>query len=442
MLFHTWTYLLIFLPSVFFLYFFVIKKIKIPFEYLLIGAGIFFYAAWNIYLTPLILFSIICNYYLGNLIREQTDSIKKKRILFFSVFFNIALLIVFKYSDFVILNLNYIFKSNIDLLYLPFPLAISFFTFQTIAYLVDCYDGNIIKNKLTQYSVFIIFFPQLIAGPIVRYNHMMNQFNDVDGRKINFNNINIGLIVILIGLLKKIILSDNLSIYVNEGFTNSDGLTFIDGWLTSLCFTFQFYFDFSGYVEMATGTALLFNIRLPQNFNSPFKANNIINFWQRWHMTLTSFLTNYIYYPWMRSYKEISFTKGMYVTFMLFLIAGLWHGASWLFVVFGALHGIGLVINHIFRKFVNLKFNKIMSIFITFNYVNFTFIFFRSEDLNTALNIVKSMIGLNGFYFLDLSKDLVYSILILIISISICFFFRNTNYLIENFKPLKKKETN
>ena len=156
-------------------------------------------------------------------------------------------------------------------------------------------------------------------------------------------------------------------------------------------------------------------------------------------MTLTSFLTNYIYYPWMRSYKEISFTKGMYVTFMLFLIAGLWHGASWLFVVFGALHGIGLVINHIFRKFVNLKLNKIMSIFITFNYVNFTFIFFRSEDLNTALNIVKSMIGLNGFYFLDLSKDLIYSILILIISISICFFFRNTNYLIENFKPLEKK---
>ena len=182
------------------LYFYTSKYSKFTYEYVLIVAGIFFYAWFNIYLSPLIIVSIICNFIFGNLIRNSTQIIFKKKILFISIFFNILYLSFFKYSDFVIQNINYLFNSNIQMLNLPFPLAISFFTFQTIAYLVDCYDGNIKKTNLAQYSLFIIFFPQLIAGPIVRYNYMMSQFNDEKNRFINRKNLTLGLILILIGL--------------------------------------------------------------------------------------------------------------------------------------------------------------------------------------------------------------------------------------------------
>ena len=200
------------------------------------------------------------------------------------------------------------FKSiNINQINLPFPLAISFVTFQTIAHLVDCYNGKIEKNSLARFSLFIIFFPQLIAGPIVKYRHMMTQFCDDNSRNFNLKNFNLGLIIILIGLFKKILLADNLAFLVEYGFTYPTNLSFYESWLTSLCFTFQIYFDFSGYIDIATGIALLFNIRLPQNFDSPYKSTSIINFWQRWHITLSHFLTNYIYFPWAKSLKNVNF---------------------------------------------------------------------------------------------------------------------------------------
>jgi D-alanyl-lipoteichoic acid acyltransferase DltB (MBOAT superfamily) len=434
MLFHSPIFLLIFLPIVFALYYYTSKYSKSAYEYILIVAGIFFYAWWNIYLSPLVLVSIICNFFFGNLIRNSSEKVFKKRILIISIFFNILFLATFKYADFVIQNINYLFDSKIQKLYLPFPLAISFFTFQTIAYLVDCYDGNIKKASLAKYSLFIIFFPQLIAGPIVRYNHMMPQFNNEKNRIISHKNLTLGLILILIGMLKKIILADNLAILVNVGFENYQNLEFFGSWLTSLCFTFQIYFDFSGYIDMATGIALLFNIRLPQNFESPYKATSIINFWQRWHITLSNFLMNCIYFPWIKSLKKINFLKAMLITFFVFIIAGIWHGPSWLFVIFGCLHGLGLIINHSFRKLFKFKINKYIGCFLTFNYVNLTFIFFKSETLAHSTSIIKGMLGLNGFIFPDFYENKIYIILILLISILITFIFKNTNYLLENLK--------
>jgi len=439
-LFHSPIFLFLFLPIVLALYFYTAKYSKFAYEYILIGAGIFFYAYWNVYLFPLIIVSIIANFFFGNLIRNCIQKTNKKKILIASICFNIIFLAIFKYSDFVIQNVNYLFNLNINLLYLPFPLAMSFFTFQTIAFLVDCYDGNIEKTKLTQYSLFIIFFPQLIAGPIVRYNHMMPQFNDEKNRTINYQNILLGLVIILIGLFKKVFLADNLAILVESGFANHHSLEFFGSWLTSLCFTFQIYFDFSGYIDMAMGIALLFNIRLPQNFDSPYKAKNIINFWQRWHITLANFLTNYIYFPWIKSLKKINFFKAMIITFFVFFIAGIWHGPSWLYIIFGSLHGLGLIINHSFRKLFHFEMNKYIAGFITFNYINFTFIFFRSESLDNSINIIKGMIGFNGFDFVSFSEGKIYIILILLVSIVITFFFKNTNYLIENFKTFKVKE--
>ena len=314
--------------------------------------------------------------------------------------------------------------------------AISFVTFQTIAHLVDCYNGKIEKNNLVRYSLFIIFFPQLIAGPIVKYRHMMTQFCDDNNRNFNFKNFNLGLIIILIGLFKKIFLADNLAFIVEYGFTNSSSLSFYESWLTSLCFTFQIYFDFSGYIDIATGIALLFNIKLPQNFDSPYKSTSIINFWQRWHITLSHFLTNYIYFPWAKSLKNVNFLNTMIITFLVFVIAGFWHGPSWLYVIFGSLHGLGLVVNHTFRRFLNYRMNSLLACFFTFNYVNITFVFFRSKNIEDALNILKGMFGLNGYSYPDLSNFSIYIILILFLSIIITFVFKNTNYLIENFNSL------
>ena len=277
------------------------------------------------------------------------------------------------------------------MLNLPFPLALSFVTFQSIAYLVDCYEGSILETNLKKYSLFIIFFPQLIAGPIVRYNYMINQFYSDKNFSINYKNITIGFIIIAIGLVKKILIADNLSIISDQVFSSDANLSSLEVWIGSLSFTFQIYFDFSAYIDMATGIALLFNINLPQNFNSPYKATGIIDFWQRWHITLTFFLTNYLYNPLLKSLKNLTFFKSMICTLFVFLIAGLWHGPSWLFVIFGAMHGLGLVVNQTFKKTSSFKLNKIFSQFLTFIYINISFIFFRSENIESAIRLIKQI---------------------------------------------------
>jgi D-alanyl-lipoteichoic acid acyltransferase DltB (MBOAT superfamily) len=320
---------------------------------------------------------------------------------------------------------------------LPFPLALSFVTFQTIAYLVDCYDGNILKHNIKKYSLFIIFFPQLIAGPIVRYNNMISQFEDKKNALINYKNIYIGLVVIAIGLAKKILIADNLSVIVDQGFNLQQQLSFLESWLVSISFTFQIYFDFSGYIDMATGIALLFNINLPRNFDSPFKASGIINFWQRWHITLSTFLTNYIYFPISRSLNELTFIKSMIITMVVFLIAGLWHGPSWLFIAFGGLHGLGLVVNHSFRKISSFRLNKIFSQFITFNFVNFTLIFFRAESFESSANIIKGMFVLKDINGLVNIFTPTNSIIAFVASFLICFLFKNTHYIIEQLNKSK-----
>ena len=438
MLFHSQIFLFIFLPSVFCAYFLANKLTKIDTKIILIISGLIFYSWWNVYLSPLIIISIFLNYFLSKLLINNKESSSKKKSLFLAIFLNIIFLAILKYLDFIILNINFLFASNFEYINLPFPLAISFVTFQTITYLVDCYDGNIKKNTLTEYSLFIIFFPQLIAGPIVKYNNMMPQYKSTANKIINHKNVFLGLIVIFIGFFKKVIIADNLALIVDDGFANHESLEFFGSWLTSLAFTFQIYFDFGGYIDMATGSALLFNIKLPVNFNSPFKASSMIDFWRRWHITLSNFLMNYIYFPWLKSLKTVTFYKTMVVTFFVFIIAGIWHGPSWLYVIFGTLHGVGLIINHTFIKHFNFSFNKYISWFLTFNYVNFTLIFFRSKTIESSLDIIQSMIGLNGLNIYMVSDKSLFLIFIFLLAIIITFCFKNSNYLIENYNKIIK----
>ncbi|MDA8918740.1 MBOAT family protein [Candidatus Pelagibacter sp.] len=438
MLFHSHIFLFIFLPIVFSLYFLTKRFTIIDTKIILIFAGLIFYSWWNIYLAPLIIVSIIFNYFLGHILIIKEKFSSKKRMLLIAIFLNVLFLIIFKYIDFLIFNLNHFSGSEFQYINLPFPLAMSFFTFQTIAYLVDCYDGNIKKNSFKEYALFIIFFPQLIAGPIVSYNEMMSQFNNIKNKFMNFRNILLGLIIIFIGFFKKVIIADNLAIIVDAGFINHNNLEFFSGWLTSLAFTFQIYFDFSGYIDMAIGAALLFNIKLPINFNSPFKSLSMIDFWRRWHITLSNFLMNYIYFPWLKSLKSINFFKTMLVTFFVFIIAGIWHGPSWLYVIFGTLHGIGLIINHTFTRYFELNLNKYIAWFLTFNYVNLTLIFFRSKTLDSSVDIIKSMLGLKGVDISNLTNISLFLFIIFFVAIILSFCFKNTNYLVENYNKIIK----
>ena len=421
MLFHSTQYLLIFLPVLFFIYFFKYKNFYFPKIFTLLLASIIFYSAWNIFFLPLMLSIIFINYYCHKLI------IKSNKYLLLLISLNLLILIIFKYTDFIILNINLIFKSNFEMLNFPFPLALSFVTFQVIAFLVDYYEGGIKKIEFKYFFLFIIFFPQLIAGPIVKYNDVFFQYKSKKNKIININNIFVGLILILIGLLKKMLLADNLGTYTVLGFNNVNEITGIESWISSLAFTFQIYFDFSGYVDMAIGSALLFNIKLPQNFNSPFKATSLIKFWQRWHITLTSFLTNYIFNPFVRSLKKITFFKMMLIIIFVFIICGFWHGPSWMYGFFGLLHGIGLSINHIYNKFLGLRLHKTIGWFLTFNFVNLSFIFFRSQDFNEGLLIIYKMFNFNNF-FTDTSSIIPVgkSISLILISLILSLFFKNS----------------
>lgn len=403
MLFNSYEFIFAFLPISFFVYFYLNhKRLTTASKGWLVLTSLFFYSWWNIVYLPLILISILFNYIITNTMIEYDESKKiffsKKRLLQIGLVFNIGLLVYFKFMDFFITNINSLINTDIELLHLALPLAISFFTLQQIAFLIDSYEGLVKERSFLDYTIFVIFFPQLIAGPIVHHKEMMPQFASVKNKVKNYKNIALGLFIFSIGLFKKVIIADTFAIWATAGFDTSTSLHLIAAWATSLSYTFQLYFDFSGYMDMAIGAALLFNIKLPQNFNSPYKATGMIDFWKRWHITLTNFITTYIYTPIIRSFEKLTFHKAMIATVIAFLIAGLWHGASWMFVIFGGLHGIGISINHYWKK-TKIKMNKILAWFITFNFVNITFIFFRAKEWDDAMRVLGSMFSLNNIVF-------------------------------------------
>ncbi len=405
MLFNSYEFILAFLPISFFVYFYLnSKRLTTAAKAWLVFTSLFFYSWWNIVYLPLILISILFNYTITNTMIEHDKSrrkyLSKKSLLQVGLLFNIGLLVYFKYMDFFISNTNTIFGSDIELLHLALPLAISFFTLQQIAFLIDSYEGLVKEKNFLDYTIFVTFFPQLIAGPIVHHKEMMPQFFSVRNKVKNYKNIALGIFIFSIGLFKKVVIADTFAVWATQGFDVATTLNLFEAWVTSLSYTFQLYFDFSGYTDMAIGAALLFNIKLPINFNSPYKATGMIDFWQRWHITLSNFITTYIYTPIIRSFDKLTFNKAMFATVVTFLIAGLWHGASWMFVIFGGLHGLGLITNHYWKK-RKIKMNKVLAWFITFNFVNITFVFFRAKEWNDAVKVLNSMFSLDNVVLTD-----------------------------------------
>ena len=406
MLFNSYEFIFVFLPISLFVYFYLNhKRLTAASKSWLVFASLFFYSWWNIAYLPLILTSVLFNYAIASAIVEY-DKLKKKyfskkSLLQIGLVFNIGLLVYFKYADFFISNTNSLVNTDIGLLHLVLPLAISFFTLQQIAFLVDSYEGLVKEKSFLDYTIFVTFFPQLIAGPIVHHKEMMPQFVSMKNKVKNYKNITVGLFIFSIGLFKKVIIADTFAIWATAGFDTATTLNLLEAWIVSLSYTFQLYFDFSGYTDMAIGAALLFNIKLPINFNSPYKATGVIDFWQRWHITLSGFITIYIYTPLVKSFNKLTFHKAMIATIVTFLIAGLWHGASWMFVIFGGLHGLGIVVNHYWQKKIKIKINKILAWLITFNFVNITFVFFRAKEWNDAIKILSSMFSLENIVLPD-----------------------------------------
>ena len=402
MLFNSPLYIFLFLPVVALVYFALNqRRLIMAGKIWLVLASLCFYGYWKPEYLLLVISSIFVNYIIGRILYIASDpgsalARRRRLVLIVGLAFNLALLGYFKYADFFIENINWISGSSMSLLELTLPLAISFFTFQQIAYLVDCYQIDTPKYSFLNYCLFVTFFPQLIAGPIVHHNQMMPQFSRLRNNYVNWNQVLAGVVIFGVGLFKKVVIADTFAGWADAGFDNSGDLSFFSAWGASLSYTFQLYYDFSGYSDMAVGAALIFNIHLPINFNSPYKASSIQDFWRRWHMTLSIWLRDYVYIPLGGN------RNGHHLTYVnlgaTFLLGGLWHGAGWTFVIWGAMHGFAVAVHRLWFT-LGLRMPMLLGWFCTFFFINITWVFFRAETLVSATEMMTNMFSLSSFGF-------------------------------------------
>ncbi|NER34457.1 MAG: MBOAT family protein [Oscillatoria sp. SIO1A7] len=359
-------------------------------------ASVFFYGYWNIAYLPLLLISIALNYGLGQEInRARAGSRYAKILLVGGIGANLAILGYYKYASFFASSANELLQTNWQVPDIVLPLAISFYTFTQMAYLVDAYRGEI-KNAnydFVTYGLFVSFFPQLIAGPILRHDELIPQFRKERNFIFSSRNFARGLTLFILGLSKKVLIADNLSPWVASAFDHASAVSFLEAWIGALSYTLQLYFDFSGYSDMAIGLGWMVNIRLPINFNSPYKATSIADFWRRWHITLSSFLRDYLYIPLGGNRRgEIRRYINLIITMLL---GGLWHGAGWSFVIWGGLHGLFLAIEQAWRR-LNIALPKILAWAIAFIAVVVGWVLFRATTISDAIEILQAMAGTKG----------------------------------------------
>ena len=383
----------------------------------LLATSLFFYGWWNPIYLWLLGFSIAVNYGLGRLlVRESLGNPFRQGILTAGILLNLSLLGYYKYFNFFVESVNDFIGTELPLRDIFLPLAISFFTFQQIAYLVDTYRGKTKEQGFVNYCLFVSFFPQLISGPIVHYNEIVPQFRDRKIFKLNLENIAVGLTIFSLGLFKKTVFADGISDFANPVFlaaAKGTDLTFFESWLGAFAFQLQIYFDFSAYSDMAIGSARLFGILLPLNFNSPYKSTNISQFWNQNHMTLTRFLRDYLSKPIFSLLKFLplgdkrhSRQRQLYLSSIVIMLAsGIWHGSGWTFVVWGLINGVYLALYQIWRDWRKslggilrqpLRGEGLLGNLITLIAAVVSLVFFRSQTFNDAMNMLKPMLGSDG----------------------------------------------
>lgn len=447
MLFNSYIFIFVFLPIVL-LGFHIIGKSgrhRIAISWL-VAASLFFYGWWNPMYLGFILASIIFNYAAGVSLSGKPSKV----ILTFGIIVNLSLIGYFKYAEFFVDNINVLIKGNYYLESIVLPLAISFFTFQQITYLVDAHRGLTKEYNFLHYCLFVTFFPQLIAGPIVHHKEMLPQFASDSIYKLKASNLSVGVTLFILGLFKKVVFADSVATYATPVFAAAENgvtLTFFEAWGGALAYTFQLYFDFSGYSDMALGLARMFGVTLPVNFYSPYKANNIIEFWRRWHITLSRFLRDYLYIPLGGNRKgELRRYINLFITMLL---GGFWHGAGWTFIIWGGMHGILLSINYGWKIIVNRLFPrrsrtspiaKYFGRLITFISVTVAWVMFRAESVDGALGIYSGMFGYNGISIQGMFHSGIFygaknGVLLLFALLIIVWFTPNTVDWLRNEKP-------
>lgn len=415
MLFNSYIFIFLFFPLCLLGYYFLKNKNATSAKIWLTGFSLWFYGYFNIRYLCIMIFSILLNYGAYKLMmrvdyaKETTvpttggsDAVvasgvnKKKFVLFAGVSLNLLLLFYFKYFDFFVENINGIFGTSFALRNILLPLGISFFTFQQISFLADTYRGELKECSFVDYALFVSFFPQLIAGPIVTHEEMLPQFQQIGKKKFDEDTFCRGLYIFVLGMAKKVLIADTFGLAVDAGYGMVEQLGSVDAVLVMLFYTLQLYFDFSGYCDMAIGIGKMMGIEIPINFNSPYKAGNIIDFWKRWHITLSRFFTKNIYIP-LGGNRRGS-TRMYFNLFMVFFLSGLWHGAGWNYILWGVMHGVLYCVTRwVQRHATGHKAGGILvhvlKVLATFLYVNVAWVFFRSESIGQAVALFKRMIS-------------------------------------------------
>jgi alginate O-acetyltransferase complex protein AlgI len=408
MLFNSYGFIFLYLPIVLLVFFLLARYSHSYSAAWLAAASLFFYGYWNLAYVGLLLISIISNYTFSMWIakaRGKTGVGKGKQLLAVAITANLALLAYYKYANFFLDNINSAAGLQLSLGKIILPLGISFFTFTQIAFLVDTWQGKVKEYNFIHYTLFVTYFPHLIAGPVLHHGEMMPQFALRSNYKVNWEHVANGLVLFTLGLCKKTLWADSLAPFANAvfgGVQRGEIPTIYEAWCGALAYTMQIYFDFSGYTDMALGVALMFNIRLPINFYSPYKSTSIIEFWRNWHMTLSRFLRDYVYIP--LGGKRMGKSRRYANLMATMLLGGLWHGAGWTFVCWGGLHGIYLMFNHLWREWIQQRPMRWLPAWmsglaggaITFIAVVIAWVVFRSTDIAQATVMLKAMSGIEA----------------------------------------------
>lgn len=409
MLFNSYIFVLLFLPVTVAVYHLINKSGRFSAaKIFLLAMSFWFYCYSEPENVIVLLLSIVINYAISTFaFTEERPEKAKKVFLTLGIIINIAALLYFKYTGFFSDILNDLFKTSFDFKAILVPLGVSFFTFGQIAYLVDSYRAPLEKYSLLDYSLFVVFFPKISVGPIAFAKEMIPQFNDSLKKSADQDNIAKGLYMFVLGLAKKVIIADNLGVMVDWCYQNTNIMDTFLALMMTVGYTMQIYFDFSGYCDMASGICKMLNFELPVNFDSPYRSLSIDEFWKKWHMSLTRFFRQYVYFPLggnrkgkVRTYLNI---------FLIFLLSGLWHGANYTFILWGVIHGVGMCLSKAFGKYTKKLPAAIRFIF-TFIYINLTWVFFRARTVTEAISVIKTLFSLS-FNTLDKNTNFVVSVM-------------------------------